>query len=672
MILNKLKLNNFCLYRGKQTLNLAPFGRNGRSKPITLFGGINGGGKTTLLDAVELALYGAKARCSKRADGNYERFLHECIHRGTDPSDGASVGLTFQYASEGEEHVYELQRSWSLRRRRLREDVVLYKDGERNRASAEYWNELVQELIPIGLSQLFFFDAEKIRFLAEDETGDATLGTSIKSLLGLDLAGRLITDAAVLESRLAERANLSGDGSELQQLETDFQQYDEAVRAKKAELAALENHRLRAVNELETAEDEFSSVGGKLWEKREAHQRCKSEMSNRKTELEQQLVLLSASELPFALVPELLASIQKQDEQEKKTREASLVENVLSKRDAQIIRQLKKDGVPADAVEAVRQLQNADREGRKSAAESDVRLAFSDATRTSLQHLISSGLHERSNEARRLLDELESVCRSLEEADHTLQTTPDDSDISETVERFKEAMKRSAVLNDRAAKLKAEVKSLQFARDEAERKLQTLRRKQIDQQIRGEEAGRMIKLAVRTQSTMTEFLRRATAAKIDRLSGLITDSFRFLLRKQTLVQSVHIDPETFAITLFDQQGHAVPKKRLSEGEKQIFAISVLWGLAQASPRPLPAIIDTPMARLDAEHRNNLIRRYFPNASHQVIILSTDTEVDERYYEDLHPHIARAYHLNYDEAARVTQVEEGYFWKHDDVSAATGA
>lgn len=69
-----------------------------------------------------------------------------------------------------------------------------------------------------------------------------------------------------------------------------------------------------------------------------------------------------------------------------------------------------------------------------------------------------------------------------------------------------------------------------------------------------------------------------------------------------------------------------------------------------------------MARLDATHRQHLVERYFPNASHQVIIFSTDTEVDRHYYHALQPAIARAYHLNYDEHARRTAGEEGYFWK----------
>ena len=67
-----------------------------------------------------------------------------------------------------------------------------------------------------------------------------------------------------------------------------------------------------------------------------------------------------------------------------------------------------------------------------------------------------------------------------------------------------------------------------------------------------------------------------------------------------------------------------------------------------------------MARLDERHRTHLVERYFPNASHQVIILSTDTEIDEQYYESLAPNIGRSYHLNYNEPQRRTVVEEGYF------------
>ena len=63
---------------------------------------------------------------------------------------------------------------------------------------------------------------------------------------------------------------------------------------------------------------------------------------------------------------------------------------------------------------------------------------------------------------------------------------------------------------------------------------------------------------------------------------------------------------------------------------------MLWALGRTSGRPLPVIIDTPLARLDSDHRRLLVENYFPQASHQVILLSTDTEVDQLYFDLLNP------------------------------------
>ena len=119
MILNELKLSNFCIYRGEHEFDLAPAENRGKSKPVVLFGGMNGGGKTTILDAVQLVLYGKRAKCSKRGEKSYEDFLRSCINHDVDPQTGASIVLTFLYASEGSEHVYEVSRlitSTNLRR----------------------------------------------------------------------------------------------------------------------------------------------------------------------------------------------------------------------------------------------------------------------------------------------------------------------------------------------------------------------------------------------------------------------------------------------------------------------------------------------------------------------------------------------------------------------------
>ncbi|WP_205370415.1 hypothetical protein [Thermoleptolyngbya sp. PKUAC-SCTB121] len=93
------------------------------------------------------------------------------------------------------------------------------------------------------------------------------------------------------------------------------------------------------------------------------------------------------------------------------------------------------------------------------------------------------------------------------------------------------------------------------------------------------------------------------------------------------------------------------------------AIALLWGLARASRRPLLVAIDTPLGRLDAAHRQNLVERYFPQASHQVILLSTDTEIRQEEATALRQQgaIAREYLLHYDPATQQTTVQSKYFW-----------
>ena len=96
-----------------------------------------------------------------------------------------------------------------------------------------------------------------------------------------------------------------------------------------------------------------------------------------------------------------------------------------------------------------------------------------------------------------------------------------------------------------------------------------------------------------------------------------------------LVHRIAIDTHSFSLSLYDLQGKLVPKHRLSAGEKQLLGIAFLWGLARISGHRLPIAIDTPLGRLDSSHRNNLVERYFPSASHQVILLSTDTEISKK-------------------------------------------
>jgi DNA sulfur modification protein DndD len=167
------------------------------------------------------------------------------------------------------------------------------------------------------------------------------------------------------------------------------------------------------------------------------------------------------------------------------------------------------------------------------------------------------------------------------------------------------------------------------------------------------------------REVMSEFGRELARLKLKQLRTHFVQAFGRLARKEDLVADAEISEEDFSVTLIDHRGQRIPKESLSAGECQIYAIAMLEALARTSGRNLPIIIDTPLGRLDSKHRGKLVEQYFPSASHQVIVLSTDTEVDEPFYQGMASHVSHAYHLVFDERSGTATGEEGYFWKHLD-------
>jgi DNA sulfur modification protein DndD len=174
-----------------------------------------------------------------------------------------------------------------------------------------------------------------------------------------------------------------------------------------------------------------------------------------------------------------------------------------------------------------------------------------------------------------------------------------------------------------------------------------------------EDINRMLLHSAKVRDTLGQFREAVVERHVARIERLVLDSFRQLIRKQSLVADLRIDPRTFILELRGTDSHPVTPDRLSAGERQLLAIAILWGLGRSSGRPLPTVIDTPLGRLDSIHRTHLVKRYFPRASHQVLLLSTDEEIMGDYYEALRPSINRTYHLRFDEAESRTIVEAGY-------------
>src|SRR5690554_1088634 len=118
MIIKKLILENFRVFRGIHEIDLAPQLQDDDTtpKPIILFGGLNGAGKTSILTAIRLALYGKSSLGYACSNEDYKNYLQSLIHHGQSDdlsTAGASVTLVFDFNHNGETHEYTIKRSWS-------------------------------------------------------------------------------------------------------------------------------------------------------------------------------------------------------------------------------------------------------------------------------------------------------------------------------------------------------------------------------------------------------------------------------------------------------------------------------------------------------------------------------------------------------------------------------
>ena len=675
MRFNRLVLRNFGLFRGEQSIDLR-LREDGGSRPIILIGGHNGAGKTTLLEAVKICLHGRLALGSRVTDVAYQAYLRDRLHRGTGnqpTASYASVGLEFDYSHLGKRYRYFVQRGWEPRGASgVREGIRVLRDGEPlDEVDADLWSDFVRSLIPPGVAQLFFFDGEKIKRLADEETEALALGESIKALLGLDLVERLQADLDVFSAKQARRTARAETAKRLREL-------DKELKRLRGDLEGLDR-------EIESHEDTREQLAGRVREVEERLAQSGEGLSSRREDLRQEEATLIAEtaateksareELdgvaPFLFCQRTAARLMHQLDAEAKRHKWEIgrkhAEEAIRTVCLRLTSAKNREGVLDD--KASDWIENTIAEFREELADAptDVRTVrivhgLSDLDRQSCNQALRIATTPLTRKLSALFSKLVALEGELSECKRKINRVPDDAELAPIVAEltgFQEKLTRTemelTLLVERRASLQ---KDLAVREREQER----LERAEID----SERASARLALASRARDAASEYLERLTVAKTAELERQALDAFQGLSRKEGFVAGLRIDPKTFEVQLFDARGEVIPKASLSAGEKQIYAISLLWGMARVSGRPLPMIVDTPLGRLDSQHRSKLVSRYFPEASHQVVLLSTDTEVDLGHYGQLSSYTSHAYRLV--DHSGWTEAKEGYFWEKERVES----
>lgn len=652
MILRSIELENFGLYAGRQRIDLVPT----RGRPVVLLGGRNGAGKTTLLEAVRLALYGRRALGLRVGQSEYEEHLRNCVHIGihSEAAKVASVGLEFDYAESGVVQRYRVSRRWTVRGAKAIETLTLEKGGTPvESVPREEWHAFLQELIPPGVSQLFFFDGEKIADIARDDP-DEGLADAVRGLLGIELVGRLRTDIGLYLARRSRREN-SAAAERLETIVRDLESLERRIADMSEEVAELNTRHLSQTGAANKVRQRFIAEGGDAANRRSSLEASQKEIKGQIARREEELRDLAGGLLPFAMAPKLLvryaAALSRSGSVDAAEEADALRRRILAWRASGEPQRSAawKDAHWRDLEDFLKAFTG------NPGAINPTFFALDANERRRLTERIAEARDAVPAKASVLVSDLDALTKRLREVEAEIVRASGHA-AGVVLDELLLAEKDVGIIEAQLKARTEELRGLEYQRATLMRE----KDRAIEAQTEAAATEERAALASRVSRALRQYEERLRDLKIEQLRKEFVLRFNHLARKGDLVADVRIDRSNFDATLIDRAGGEIRKSSLSAGEKQVYAIAMLWALARTSGRALPMIIDTPLARLDSEHRSTIVECYFSQASHQVIILSTDTEVDGKLLERLAPSISHSYRLDYDHNQRSTHVVPGYF------------
>ena len=646
LTLSKLSIENIGPFRERQTFALEV----AENRPIILLTSLNGGGKTTFLTALRLGLYGKQGIPDKGGSG-YAKLIQGLLR--SDVSEPGLIEIDLVISSGEKVHQYRLLRKWYYKKNSLAETFSVFVDGKIDPNLSLSWIDLIEELLPADLLELFFLDAEKIDNLSEPERFSGLLKNAFEKFFGLGTIDALSNQLRTVERRLLQSSQKDASNKEeLGMLEVKASEKRELIEGKIQELSSARNALDRATIELEAYTSDAKRSGLDAFNRAEsiqsglARQREHNDYLRRKVN-----ELIGDPILPLIWMGDTFEEYCQSWEQDRRSRQANELVEEIRKRDQRILRML-----PESVSETVRSSllkifsEDLDQLSR-STSETFAFLPSEDPV------TLKPTFQNHAKETKILLHQIQQGRNRLEKMEAEALAIPREDQVDSMLSRLKDLSGKRSELEMKVRALEVSIHServqLQGAEGQIESYLDRLRKEYLNT----ESISRASKASAKARNILSIFKSRLLASKAELLSQKILFEFIALLRKKQFFIDIKIDPLDFTVKLINSQGTSMSVERLSAGERQLFAVAVLRVFIQNSKSHFPVVVDTPLARLDSEYRRSLVEGFLAEVSHQVIVLSTDEEVNGSIYKILSPFINHEYMLHYMEKMNTSIVEE---------------
>jgi DNA sulfur modification protein DndD len=683
--ISKIELTNFKSYRHAEFNFPEPEGE----KNIVLVGGINGYGKTSILEALYLCLYGKDAivhlaRAGLKSDEikGYPSFLERAFNgearRASE--DLMSVRVVVQMTKT---KGIDILRRWYFRTSTgdWHEDEAVVRETTRgipgmpkvDQKNGFLLSELLDDnFVPAHVAPFFFFDGEEVKKLA-DQNRIEQVKQGLEGLLGVvllrNLAERLKSFENYKRSGIAnvddqniERMleSLTADEAKLNALTLDAEQ----IKKRLDELKAERNSYFERITAAGGGGGDIATVKD-LVEERE-------QLRNTQREVQKSLERILADKLPFHLMPRTLL----QEFRTQLQRELALTDWQAECRTLQPKRaKFENAFLGAATPEISPKLTEEQVAAIKGRIETAWASLFHPPPANCADTITHSYLHESLRD--RALSFLDSIDVGQQEVLDLLnqqrEMTARIEELNRKISRV-EGIDRDgtlAELKKNLSRVTADIDAMETRIKDGEREViglevtvnNTRSRYQQETKRRDETSPvrQLLNKSERVRAVVEEVIPALFPLKVKALSDAMTRVYKQLAHKTQVARIVidhdgttHILSKTNKEIGFDR----------SAGENQIFATALIAGLAEVSKVKAPLLVDTPLGRLDSKHRANILNFWIGNTNRQVILLSQDEEIDADFYKRIKKNVSATFLLEHEDVGdglgRTRVVPNKYF------------
>jgi len=658
-----LTVENFGVFRGEHFFDLTPENSNNLPRNLILFRGHNGSGKSTIFQAIKLALHGRFILGDRISHQEYNEYILSRLHWSNDGSEkivsnAGAINLCLEYVQSGSSLVIQIYRKWKRSRTSISETLSVLVDGNIPDIREEDYQFWLNDLFPPGIIPISFYDAEQLETLSNPAKQPDGLISLISRLSGLDLVERLKKDINYYLHRQRGGQKIDRLREKVLQFQTALDDIDTNLEQLQEDSKYWYEKQKDLEKTLILAEQNLASEGGTYAARRPI---LKERLTVLDAEIEMtsdQLRDLSTQLLPFALAPELCQQLSQQLTYENEVYRQQVADELWHKRIGDLEDALLEDslwqGIQTNKKAGLSIIQRLFSIIASNGHEERKELVhhLAEPEQEQLQQWVLQALHSVPPQVEFLG---KSLCESREEQQRTrdeLNRAPDNEVLTPIYEEI--AKFESAILEvkEQQKGLQSQIGALNFKRDDTSRQFH-----RAGDELRAAQANeRKLDLAERSKLVLGSYQDALTRQRLATLEKSLVDSFNAICRKEHLLESVEFDPDAFTLTLLGKNNQTLNLNDFSAGESQLFAMALLRALRQISQHKLPLTVDAPLARLDEVHRDRLVSDFFPVVSDQVILFVTDTEMDDHIIERAGDSIARIYHLSFDPVEQMSTVD----------------